>query len=84
MVKRFLLSYAAQLADPRLLSLAIRYYRLVARWLVAAAEPPPEGLPLPTVVPRLFAALPESCMDDVAQVGRGRERKRGGWLRAEV
>mmetsp|Transcript_30212 Transcript_30212/g.96379 ORF Transcript_30212/g.96379 Transcript_30212/m.96379 type:complete len:577 (+) Transcript_30212:1412-3142(+) len=66
-VKRYLLCYAAQLADPKLLSLAIRYYRLVARWLVACAHPPPEGLPLPAAVPRLFSALPESCMDDVAQ-----------------
>jgi len=32
------------------------------------AAPPAAGLPLPATVPRLFAALPEACMDDVAQV----------------
>ena len=67
-MKRFLLCYAAQLTDPKLLSLAIRYYRLVARWLVASVDPPSTGLPLPAKVPRLFSSLPESCMDDVAQV----------------
>jgi len=67
-VKRYLLCYSTQLTDPKLLSLAVGYYRLVARWLVAAAAPPEAGLPLPATVPRLFAALPEACMDDVAQV----------------
>lgn len=43
-----------------------RYYRLVSRWLVATAKPPPEGLPLPETPPRVFAALPEFCMEDVA------------------
>uniref|UniRef100_A0A7S0Q3G5 RING-type E3 ubiquitin transferase n=1 Tax=Coccolithus braarudii TaxID=221442 RepID=A0A7S0Q3G5_9EUKA len=65
-ISRFLLCYQAQLLDPSLLSLSLRYYRLVSRWLVATANPPPEGLPLPHDVPRLFAALPEFCLDDVA------------------
>ena len=43
-----------------------RYYRLVARWLVACAKPPPTGLPLAPTPPRLFAMLPEFCMEDVA------------------
>jgi len=66
-ITRFLHCYQTQLLDPDLLSLALRYYRLVSRWLVAAAEPPPEGLPLSPKVPRLFASLPEFCLDDVAQ-----------------
>ncbi len=65
-VKRYVLCYQTQLADPSLLSLCVRYYRLVSRWLVATAQPPPEGLPLPDEVPRLFASLPEFCMSDVA------------------
>jgi len=66
-IKRNLLCYQAQLLEPQLLASCIRYYRLVARWLVASASPPASGLPLPHKVPRLFAALPEFCMDDIAQ-----------------
>mmetsp|Transcript_32953 Transcript_32953/g.54448 ORF Transcript_32953/g.54448 Transcript_32953/m.54448 type:complete len:1043 (-) Transcript_32953:431-3559(-) len=66
MIKRYMLCYQAQLLSPQLLSMILRYYRLVARWLVKTAEPPPEGLPLSPVVPRLFAALPEFCMEDIA------------------
>lgn len=66
-LKRSVLCYQAQLLEPQLLQMAIRYYRLVSRWLVQIAQPPAEGLPLPAKVPRLFAALPEHTMDDVAQ-----------------
>ena len=66
-LKRCILCYQTQLGEQGLINLAMRYYRLVARWLVATACPPPEGLPLPDTVPRLFAALPEYCMNDVAE-----------------
>jgi ubiquitin conjugation factor E4 B len=65
-MKQCILCYQTQLGDQAMLSLAMRYYRLVARWLVATAQPPPEGLPLPETVPRVFAALPEYVMSDVA------------------
>ena len=65
-IKQCNLCYQTQLADPQLVAMCVRYYRLVARWLVATAQPPPEGLPLPDKVPRLFAALPEFCMSDIA------------------
>jgi len=65
-VKQCVLGYQTQLSDPALVSSCVRYFRLVSRWLVATAQPPPEGLPLPDKVPRLFAALPEYCMNDVA------------------
>jgi len=66
-IKRYCFCYQAQLLDPALLSNCVSYYRLVSRWLVAMAQPPPEGLPLPRQVPRMFAALPEHCMDDIAK-----------------
>ena len=47
-----MLCYQAQLTDPALLQMCVRYYRLVARWLVACANAPPEGLPLPKEVPK--------------------------------
>lgn len=56
----------AQLSDPALVTSCVKYYRLVSRWLVMTACPPPEGLPLPEKVPRIFAALPEYCMNDIA------------------
>ena len=65
-LRRAVLCYQVQLADPELLAACTRFYRLVARWLVAAARPPPEGLPLPAEVPRLFASMPEHFMEDVA------------------
>ena len=65
-MKGYILCFEVQLLDPQLLSMCTRYYRLVARWLVAAAQPPAQGLPLSPVLPRLFAALPEHCMEDVA------------------
>jgi len=66
-MKQCILCFQAQLADPQLVSMCVRYYRLVARWLVATANPTPEGLPLPEKVPRLFAALPEFVMNDIAE-----------------
>jgi len=66
-MKRYILCYQAQLCDPIMLASCVRFYRLVSRWLVATAQPPPEGLPLSPQVPRIFAALPEHTMDDVAQ-----------------
>mmetsp|Transcript_46593 Transcript_46593/g.122326 ORF Transcript_46593/g.122326 Transcript_46593/m.122326 type:complete len:1040 (-) Transcript_46593:517-3636(-) len=66
-VKQCILGYQTQLSDPALVASCVRYYRLVSRWLVATAAPPAEGLPLPDKVPRLFAALPEFCMSDVAE-----------------
>ena len=65
-VKQCVLAYQTHLSDPALVTSCVRYFRLVSRWLVATACPPPEGLPLPEKVPRLFAALPEYCMSDVA------------------
>jgi ubiquitin conjugation factor E4 B len=65
--KRNMLAYRAQVASPALLSSALRYYRLVARWLVQCANPTGADLPLPAEVPKLFSALPEYCMDDIAQ-----------------
>lgn len=65
--KRNTLAYRAQVASPQLLSAALRYYRLVARWLVACANPTGADLPLPAEVPKIFSALPEYCMDDIAQ-----------------
>jgi len=46
-------------ASPTLLSSALRYYRLVARWLVQCANPTGAELPLPAEVPKIFSALPE-------------------------
>lgn len=65
-VKRYVLCYQTQLADPALLSSCVRYYRLVSRWLVATAQPPASGLPLKEHPPRIFAALPEFVLEDVA------------------
>ena len=65
--KRNMLAYRAQVASPVLLSSALRYYRLVARWLVQCANPTGADLPLPAEVPKIFSALPEYCMDDIAQ-----------------
>ena len=65
--QRHALCRQAQLCDPNMLASCVRFYRLVSRWLVATAQPPPEGLPLSPKVPRVFAALPEHTMDDVAQ-----------------
>ena len=65
-IKQCIFCYQTQLAAPEFVAMCVRYYRLVSRWLVACAHPPPEGLPLPETVPRLFAALPEFCMSDVA------------------
>ena len=59
-------AYRALVCEPELLRVMFRYYRLVARWLVACAKPPPTGLPLAPTPPRLFAMLPEFCMEDVA------------------
>ena len=59
-------AYRALVCEPELLRVMFRYYRLVARWLVASAKPPPTGLPLAPTPPRLFAMLPEFCMEDVA------------------
>ena len=47
------------MASPTLLSSALRYYRLVARWLVQCANPTGAELPLPAEVPKIFSALPE-------------------------
>ena len=66
-LKQCILCFQTQLADPNLVAICVRYYRLVSRWLVVTANPPPEGLPLPDKVPRLFAALPEFVMNDVAE-----------------
>ena len=66
-VKQCILCYQTPLADPNLVGMCVRYYRLVSRWLVATANPPPEQLPLPDKVPQIFAALPEYCMNDVAE-----------------
>ena len=59
-------AYRALVCEPELLRVMFRGYRLVARWLVACAKPPPTGLPLAPTPPRLFAMLPEFCMEDVA------------------
>ena len=66
-LKQCILCFQTQLADPNLVAICVRYYRLVSRWLVVTANPPPEGLPLSDKVPRLFAALPEFVMNDVAE-----------------
>ena len=61
-LKQCILCFQTQVANPDLVSMCVRYYRLVSRWLVATANPPAEGLPLPEQVPRIFAALPEYLM----------------------
>ena len=82
--KRHMLAYKCQVASPELLASAMRFYRLMARWLVQMANPSGGDLPLPAEPPKMFAALPEYLMDDIAQFFKQLQHIAPDWLENQM
>lgn len=89
-VKGMKLACEAQLFDVDNIERALKFYIFFAEWLCRLADPEGKGdrLPLPTPVPREFAAIPEYTVEDMGDflvfVSRSRPDVQAALTRVDI